>query len=109
MGNFINNGKDPKEEQQPLGDTKVYFWVAVGACAVGALLLGLAFIPQVGQYGVFSSMLCQLVCITFLNVQKKYKYFTACKILRVLSYVLLLAGAAIIGGAAVISSQQPTK
>lgn len=110
MSDFLDKDKQHGQQPQddlPQSDTKKYFWVSVGAFVIGAVLFGLTFVPAVGQYGVISSMVCQLIAITFLNVQKKYNYFTLCKVLRVLSYAVLIAGALVLSGAAIFASQQP--
>lgn len=104
MNDFNNKHyKDeiPEEEKSP---SKTYFWVAVAACALGAVMFGLVFVPAIGQYGAITSMICQLIALTFLNIQKKNcKYFTACKVVRVISYVIFIAGLLYIGALALAS------
>lgn len=100
MSDFINKDKDNGQESEPVNQTKKYFLIALGCCVLGAILLGLSFIPfkvNAGQYFIFASMIVELAAITFLNVQKKYGYFTACKAVRVISYAVMLVGAGIIG------------
>jgi hypothetical protein len=94
----MNNNKDNKpNEPTEQSDTKKYFWVAVVCFALGALFLGLSF-TILGVYATFASMILELASVSFLNAQKKYNYFTACKVLRVVSYVVMGAGLAIVLG-----------
>lgn len=111
MNELNENEKQPKGDasEEEKSQSKTDFWVAVGACAAGAVMLGLAFIPAIGQYGIIASLICQLIAMTFLNLQKKNCiYFKACKVVRVISYVIFAVGILIIAGAAIYASQQPT-
>jgi hypothetical protein len=108
MGDFFdkNSNTQNNKQQQQQGDgnpTKIYFWIAVACLAVGAVLFGVSF-TGLGNYALFACMICQLASITFLNVQKKHNYFLACKVVRVASYAVMLAAAAIIFGAIVIDT-----
>lgn len=76
---------------------RIYFYVALGCFILGFVLLVLSFV--VGQSGttlLFISMLAQLVSVSFLNAQKRREEFTACKILRYLSYAAMIAAIAIV-------------
>jgi hypothetical protein len=95
---FITSGQTTEnndKNNQP--QDKKYFWISLGCFAIGCVFFGLSF-TILGSYATFASMILQLCAITFLNVQKKYYYFTACKVLRVASYVVMLLGAALILG-----------
>lgn len=101
-GDFINNGNNkqnthpqPHEEQTPQEKNYLFFFIAVGCFAIGALLLGLAFaIKNAGTYLLFASMICELACVTFLNAQKRKYHFLWVKVIRVASYVIM--GAALV-------------
>lgn len=70
------------------------FWIAVGCCAVGAVLFGLTF-TVLGVYALLASLICELASVSFLNGQKKYGYFTLCKIVRAVAYAVMIAGIAV--------------
>lgn len=71
--------------------------MAVICFALGVLSFGLSF-TALGVYALFASMILELAAISFLNGQKRYNYFFACKVLRVASYVVMLLGVAMVLG-----------
>lgn len=73
------------------------FWIAVVCCALGGLFFGLSF-TVMGVYALFSSMILELAAVSFLNAQKRHGYFLACKILRVVSYVIMAVGVGFVIG-----------
>lgn len=100
MGDFLN--KDDKNkprneinEQTPQEKNYIFFFIAIGCFAVGALLFGLAFaIKNAGTYMLFASMISELASVTFLNAQKKKYDFKWILIVRIASYVIM--GAALV-------------
>ena len=99
-GDYLNNDKDKQTqetEQNPQEKNFLFFYIAIGCFAVGAVLFGLAFaIKNAGPYMLFASMISELACVTFLNAQKKKYHFVWVKVLRVLSYVVMGAALAIV-------------
>jgi hypothetical protein len=100
---FITSGQTTEngDSQNNQPQDKKYFWISLVCFALGCVFLGLSF-TVLGAYATFTSMIFELCAITFLNVQKKYGYFTACKVLRIASYVIMLLGVAIILGIIII-------
>jgi len=100
MGDYLN--KDDKNkarnevnEQTPQEKNYIFFFIAIGCFAVGALLFGLAFaIKNAGTYMLFASMISELASVTFLNAQKKKYDFKWILIVRIASYVVM--GAALV-------------
>jgi hypothetical protein len=97
MSDFIN--KLDNQNNQPDDGNKTCFWIALGCCIAGAVLFGITFIFT-NIYTLIASMILELAGVSFLNGQKRHCYFTACKILRVICYVIMLAGVAVMLGLA---------
>lgn len=102
-GDYLTAGKEktnalPEEnadrEAQGEASSKKCFWTAIGCCAAGAVFFGLMF-TVLGVYALLASLICELASVSLLNGQKKYGYFNACKVLRVVSYVIMAAGVAV--------------
>jgi cytochrome c oxidase assembly protein Cox11 len=92
MQNQNDNDQDKKQD-----DSKTNFWIAVVCFVLGGVALGLCY-TVLGVYALFSSMILELAAVTFLNAQKKHNYFLLCKILRVLSYVIMLVAFGLVVG-----------
>lgn len=91
----LTDARDDGENGQSDGVASMKcFWIAVGCCAVGAVLLGLTF-TVLGVYALLASLICELAAVSFLNGQKKHGYFTLCKVVRVVSYAIMIAGVVI--------------
>lgn len=83
-------------------------FVALGCLVAGVIIFILSFfIKGAGVYLIIASMIFALACASFLNGQKRKAYSNACKVLRVLSYALMIAcvGVVIAGTVAVSSVQ----
>lgn len=102
MGDFINNNNpkkpvganDEQEEKQP---NYVFFYIALGCFALGALMFGLAFaVRGAGTYFLFASMISELAAVTFLNAQKKRYPFKWILLVRVFSYAVMAAALVIV-------------
>lgn len=84
-------------ETQPDGDdggkkNLVCFYVAIGCFVLGCILFALSFVIRgAGVYMLIASMISELAAVSFLNGQKKYGVNTACKVIRILSYVVMAA------------------
>jgi len=100
MGDFLNKDdknkpRNEEKEQTPQEKNYIFFFIAIGCFAVGALLFGLAFaIKNAGTYMLFASMISELASVTFLNAQKKKYDFKWILIVRIASYVIM--GAALV-------------
>lgn len=98
--------KDLKEQEEkpetaePLTEGKksfICFYVAIGCFALGCVLLALSFfIKGAGVYLIISSMISELASVSFLNAQKRHGENTACKVIRILSYAVMVAGIIIV-------------
>lgn len=95
--------KPEKEEkiEEKIEDTapdgKLFFYVALCACVFGAVALGLAF-TVLGIYALIASVLVEYGALAFLNAQKKRGNFTACKVIRIICYVIIALDAALLIG-----------
>ena len=100
--NDLPENTAPQEDLQQEKPQNGSFWclyVAIGCFAVGCVLFALSFILTVaikgaGVYLLIASMILELAAASFLNAQKRKKETTLCKVIKVLSYVVM--GAAII-------------
>ncbi len=100
-----NTENKTDKEQTPVEEGKKNYtllYIAIGCLAVSAVLFALAFILSgltplkgAGVYLLIASMLFALASASFLNGQKRKSYNTVCKIVRVLSYVLMVAALAV--------------
>ena len=92
------NKDDKNTEQQSDEDAKNFtlLYVAIGCFAVSCITFALAFlIKYAGVYMLIASLLCSLAAVSFLNGQKRKAYNTLCKVLRILSYVIMVAALAV--------------
>lgn len=65
-----------------------YFFIAIGACALGVIAFGLAF-TKLGLYSLICSIILQLAALSFLNTQKKVNNFKAVFYVKIAAYALL--------------------
>lgn len=101
--NDLPQTQDEENKNNAPPANKNCFWASVVAFALGALLFGLTF-TLLGAYALFASLLSELAALSFLNAQKKRGNFPACKAVKILSYVVLILGVALLIGAAVYKS-----
>lgn len=83
------------EETGENGGKKSYLFmfIAMGCFFAGCILFALAFVIKgVGNYMLIASMICELASVSFLNAQKRHVETAACKVLRILSYIVMGAG-----------------
>lgn len=85
----------PAEKSKPEENGKkslICFYIAIGCFALGCVLFGISFaIKGAGVYLLISSMISTLASVSFLNAQKKHGETAACKVIRILSYVVMAA------------------
>lgn len=82
-------------------------YIAIGCFAVACVLFALAFIISgAGVYMLISCMILSLAAVSFINGQKRRATNKLCKIMQILSYVIMIAALAvfIIGTATVNAS-----
>ena len=71
-------------------------YVAIGCLAVSCIAFALAFIiKNAGVYMLIASLLCSLASVSFLNAQKRKAYNKLCLVIRILSYVIMVAALAV--------------
>lgn len=102
-----NDGRN-EENQAEEKPSFIFLYIAIGCFAVGALLLALSFfIKGAGVYMLIACMISELAAVSFLNGQKRKGENTACRVIRILSYVIMAAALIIcvIG----VSVTQPSK
>ncbi|MCM1437603.1 MAG: hypothetical protein NC131_00125 [Roseburia sp.] len=97
--------KQLKNEEQPEEGAKnfTFMYVAIGCFAAACILFALAFlIKNAGVYMLIASLISSLAAVSFLNAQKRKSYNTVCKVIKILSYVVMIAALAVfVIGAAV--------
>lgn len=83
-------------------------FVALGCLIVGVIIFILSFfIKGAGVYLIITSMIFALACASFLNGQKRKAYSNACKVLQILSYVLMIACVAVVlAGTITVNTQK---
>ena len=75
----------------------VLMFIALGCLVVAVAAFVLSFFIAGGQTKILvASMIFALACATLLNAQKRRAYSNACKVLQVLSYVLMVACVAVV-------------
>lgn len=96
----MNNDKNDIQKQNPdVEENKSFLllYIAIGCFALGAILLGLAIglsfvVSGVGVYLLIASLISELASLTLLNAQKRHGVNKLCTVIRVLSYIVLVAG-----------------
>ncbi|MCM1546466.1 MAG: hypothetical protein NC033_05460 [Clostridiales bacterium] len=90
--------KDEKKDEQPEEGNKNFtlLYVAIGCFAAACVLFALAFvISGAGVYMLIASMICALAAVSFINGQKRKASNTLCKVMQILSYVVMIAALAV--------------
>ena len=85
---------------------RTHFFIAIGALALAAVALGLAFLPPLGVYSLIASVLLELTALAFLNTQKKRNNFKGVFAVTVVAYALLAASVALFVGGLIFSALQ---
>ncbi len=87
----MNN--EDKNTEKP---TFTLLYVAIGCFAAACILFGLSFfIYGAGVYMLIASMTCSLAAMSFVNAQKRKAANKLCKIIQILSYVIMFAAVAV--------------
>ena len=96
--------KEDKNTEQP---TFTLLYIAIGCFAVACVLFALSFVIKgAGVYMLIASMTCALGAMSFINAQKRKATNKLCKIIQILSYVILFAAVAVfVIGASVAGTQ----
>ncbi len=102
--NEENKNTEQTTEEGAKNFTLLY--IAIGCFSVSCITLALAFfIKNAGVFMLIASLLCSLAAVSFLNGQKRKAYNTLCKVIRILSYVVMVAALAVfIIGASIAGS-----
>lgn len=97
--------KEKKEvqESEVKSTSKVYFYIAIGACVLAATAFGLSF-SFMGIYALIASLLLEFCALSFAVTQKKKNPFPALKFVFIAAYVLLGLSAALFVGGLVYSA-----
>ena len=86
-------GEEEKTEKDNGKNKFLCMYIAIGCFAAGCVLFALSFlIKGAGVYLLISSMIAELASVSFLNGQKRRVETSACKLIRILSYVVMAAG-----------------
>lgn len=104
-GNNIEKAENGASNQPADGRT-IFFYVALIACALGAVAFGLAF-TKLGIYSLICSVIFELASLAFCNAQKKANDFKAVKYVKIAAYVLLGIFIAFFIGGIIYASIQP--
>lgn len=97
--------KDVNEQPETIENTPgengkknlLFLYIAIGCFAAGCVLLGISFaVKGAGVYMLIASMISELAAVSFLNAQKRNGENLACKIIRILSYVVMVAAIIIV-------------
>lgn len=76
---------------------KTHFYIGIAAGALGAVAFGLSF-TILGVYALISSILFELIALSFFNTQKKKNDFKALLYVKIVAYALLIAFVAFFAG-----------
>lgn len=96
--NQLYSEEEKQGKQEPV--TNKNFKIALISCILGGIaFIASFFVGEVGQYLIYASMLTELVAMMSINMQKRIGYTKACKIVNVITYVIFIAGVAVILGA----------
>lgn len=88
MAEDIENENLNEEEQRPADGKKIYFYVAIALCVLGAVAYGLSF-TFMGIYALISSILLGIGCLSFCTAQKKKNNFKQILYVKICAYAVL--------------------
>lgn len=100
--------KNTEETTEEGAKNFTLLYVAIGCFAAACITFALAFfIYGAGIYFLIASLTCSLAAVSFINGQKRKATNTLCKVLQILSYIVMFAALAVfIIGASVSSAAQ---
>lgn len=103
-----NDGLSPETQENnenlPHAQGKIFFYIACFLCAAGAVLFGLAFVPQLGIYALISSILSGIAALSFASAQRKRNDFKGVKYVRIAAYAVLAAAVLFFAGGLIYSA-----
>ncbi|MBD5632771.1 MAG: hypothetical protein HDP34_06025 [Clostridia bacterium] len=82
---------------------KIFFYLGITACALGAVSFGLSF-TVLKIYALIGSVVLEIAALSFLATQKKKNNFKAVFYVKVISYALLFAFTAFFVGGLIYSA-----
>ena len=102
-----NEDKNTEETTEEGKKSFTLLYVAMGCFAAACILFGLSFVIYgAGVYMLIASMTCALAAMSFVNAQKRKAVNKLCKIVQILSYVIMFAaGAVFVIGASMAGTQ----
>ena len=83
----------------------VYAILGAVACALGAIIYGLAFTP-VAIYGLIAGIVCEIAACGLFRAQQKRRPMLWARVVLIISYVLLALGAAFMVGGIIWAALQ---
>lgn len=97
MNKDVKNTEKPAEETTQEGAKSfIFLYVAMGCFAAACVTFALSFfIYGAGVYMLIASLTCSLAAMSFVNAQKRKATNTLCKVLQILSYVIMFAALAV--------------
>lgn len=97
MNNDDKNTEKPTEETTQEGAKSfTLLYVAMGCFAAACILFALSFfIYGAGVYLLIASLTCSLAAMSFVNGQKRKATNKLCKVLQILSYIIMFAAVAV--------------
>lgn len=103
--NTPRESNSSQTEQQNGKPDFLFMYIAIGCMLAGIVLFALSFfITGAGVYLIIASMISELASVSFLNAQKRKAYSTACKVVRVISYAVMLACVGVVIAGMVVTS-----
>ena len=95
--------KKVQENEEIKSNSKVYCYIAIGACVLAAAAFGLSF-SFMGIYALIASLILELCALSFCVTQKKKNHFSALKFVFIAAYILLALSALLFIGGLVYSA-----
>ena len=88
--------KNTQETNEEGAKSFTLLYIAIGCFAVAGVLFALAFVIKgAGVYMLIASMVTSLAAVSFINGQKRKATNKLCKIMQILSYVVMIAALAV--------------
>ena len=91
-----NTEKTTEETTTEGAKSFTLLYIAIGCFAAACILFGLSFfIYGAGVYMLIASLTCSLAAVSFVNGQKRKVTNKLCKVLQILSYIVMFAALAV--------------
>lgn len=101
-----NQNDEQNQEESVKSTTKLFYYLAVICCGLGAVAFGLTF-TALGMYSLISAVLLEIAALAFCNTQQRKNNFKAVFYVKVIVYALLVAFLVFFVGGIIYSSMQP--